>query len=376
MTTIVRIEAATASVPLPTATGLSSRTIYERQYTLVRVMGDDGVAGIGFCYPGHRAAGLATLAVEDLLGPVLLERDAHLVEGAWQAMYQEALLHGRTGSVMRALSALDIALWDRNARAAGLPLHKYLGGTSDRVKAYASGGYYTEGKGAQGIYDEMRAYAEAGFTAVKMKVGRVDRFEDAERIAAARDAIGPRGTLMLDANNAWKTLLPALEALRLWEQYDPYFIEEPFSPDDIQNHARLARETPVPVATGEIEAGRWRTKELLDAGGAVVLQQDGAVCGGISELRRIADLAAAYNVALCPHWFHDLHAPLVSAFPSGDFVEYFPDDKVFNFRALIDRQLTVEKGMIHLHDRPGLGFDFAPEALERYLTAPWATLKA
>jgi L-alanine-DL-glutamate epimerase-like enolase superfamily enzyme len=376
VTKIAKIEAATASVPLPAPTGFSSRTVTQREYALVRVTGDDGVSGIGFCYPGHRAARLATIAVTDLLGPVVVGRDAHLVEGAWGAMYQESLLHGRAGSVMRALSAIDIAMWDRNARAAGLPLHKFLGGRTDRVKAYASGGYYLEGKGPEGVHQEIASYVAKGFTAVKIKVGRVSAAEDADRIAAARDAIGPDGVLMLDANNAWRDLPAALGALRLWEKFNPYWIEEPFSPDDILNHARLAQSTSINVATGEIEAGRWRSKELLDAGAAIILQQDAAVCGGISELRRIADLASAFGVMLCPHWFHDLHAPLVSAFPSGDYVEFFPGNDVLNFSDLIDRQMSFQGGELILHEQPGLGFDFDSDALDKYLVGQWESVKA
>ena len=117
MTSIASIETATATVPLPASVGFSSRTVTQRDYTLVRVTGDDGVSGIGFCYPGHRAASLATSAVGDLLAPAIAGDDAHLVGSAWSKMHQERLLHGRLGSVMRAISAIDIALWDRNARA-------------------------------------------------------------------------------------------------------------------------------------------------------------------------------------------------------------------------------------------------------------------
>jgi len=371
MTSIASIETATATVPLRASVGFSSRTVTQRDYTLVRVTGNDGVSGIGFCYPGHRAAALATSAVADLLAPAIVGDDAHLVESAWSKMYQESLLHGRVGSVMRAISAIDIALWDRNARAAGLPLHKYLGGHSNVVKAYASGGYHLEGKGVDGLGAEVASYVQSGFDAVKIKVGRVSAAEDAERIAAARDELGPHGLLMLDANNAWKDLPSAVNALRMWEEFNPYWIEEPFSPDDILNHARLARETTITVATGELEAGRWRARELLDAGGVPILQHDAAVCGGISELRKIADLASAYGAMLCPHWFHDLHAPLVGAFPGATFVEYFIDSSVFNFGELIDRQLVVRDGEIVLHEHPGLGFDFDEAALSMYLTAPW-----
>ena len=121
----------------------------------------------------------------------------------------------------------------------------------------------------------------------------------------------------------------------------PYWIEEPFSPDQIDNHAKLAAAIRIPVATGEIEAGRWRFKELLDKRAASILQPDAVVCGGITEFRRIAALADCYGVTVCPHWFHDLHVHLVAASPNGQFVEYFPDGKVFNFCEIIDRQLQV-----------------------------------
>lgn len=374
MTVISQVEVATATVPLPVPTGFSSRTVTERQYTLVRVTGDDGVSGIGFCYPGHAAASLATTAVTDLLAPVVVGSDAHHVEGIWKRMYQESLLHGRTGSVMRALSAIDIALWDRNARAAQLPLHKFLGARADRVPAYASGGYYTDGKGPDGLAKELSGYVEAGFKAVKIKIGRLSLKGDVDRLRAAREAIGADVLLMLDVNNAFDDLPSALRAVRAWEKFDPYFVEEPFSPDDLLNHGRLARATSVPIATGEIEAGRWRTKELLDHGGAIILQQDAAVCGGISELRKITNLAEAYGVKVSPHWFHDLHAPLVGAFGGTQFVEYFVGTDVFNFGMLIDRQLQMEDGELVLHDGPGLGFDFDDAKLEQFLTTEWTTV--
>jgi len=157
-----------------------------------------------------------------------------------------------------------------------------------------------------------------------------------------------------------------------YEPYDPYWIEEPFGPDDIANHARLAERTNIPVATGEIEAGRWRFKELLDKEAATILQTDAAVCGGITEFRRIAATAASYGVTLCPHWFHDLHVHLVAATPNATYVEFFPDDAVLNFRRLIDTQLAFEDGHLLLPHRPGLGFDFKPEAVERWAVEAWS----
>jgi L-alanine-DL-glutamate epimerase-like enolase superfamily enzyme len=287
-------------------------------------------------------------------------------------MYQEALLHGRAGSVMRAMSALDIAIWDRNARAANLPLYKYLGAFhSESVPAYASGGYYREDQTPERLGEEMASYVGVGFEAVKMKVGRLDSPDEEKRVAAARESVGPDVSLMLDANNAWADLPTALRFMNRLEKYDPYWIEEPFSPDDIENHARLAKRTPVLVTTGEIEAGRWRHKEILDKQAAAVLQTDAAVCGGITEFRRIAATASSYGVTIAPHWFHDLHVHLVAAIPNGLFVEYFPDDKVLNFRRLINRQMEVHGGKLILPSLPGLGFEFEEEIVAQFSLDGW-----
>lgn len=375
MPIIESISVAACEVPLDHVTAFSTRTVSGRQYGLVKVRSTDGHEGIGFCYVGSHAGVLVTTAVEQLLGPLLIGKESRQSEGLWQLMYQEALLQGRAGSIMRAISALDIALWDLNARSAGLPLHDYLGSVlRESVPAYASGGYYREGKTPALLAKEVEDYVAQGFRAVKIKTGRLSPHEEEERVATAREAIGPDVLLMLDANNAWSDLPTALEYLRRFEPYDPYWIEEPFSPDAIDLHARLAERTPVTVATGEIEVGRWRFRELVTSGSAEILQTDAAVCGGISEWRKIAAHADAHGVTVSPHWFHDLHAPLVAATSNARFVEFFPDDQVLNFRRLIDRQLADREGRLLLHQAPGLGFGFDEQAVGRY-GGTWATVK-
>src|SRR5262249_6369878 len=119
---IDRVQTCTVRVPLDVETSFATRKVAAREYCLVRVKTADGAEGLGFCYAGSSGGSIVAAAVRDLLAPVLIGQDSHRVEGLWQDMYQEALLHGRTGSVMRALSILDNAIWDRNARACGLSL--------------------------------------------------------------------------------------------------------------------------------------------------------------------------------------------------------------------------------------------------------------
>lgn len=376
MPIIQSVQVASVAVPLDKVTSFSTRTVSERHYCLVKVGSKDGHEGIGFCYVGSAGGDIAKVAVEQLLAPKLIGQNSHRSEGLWMDMYNESILQGRAGAVMRGISILDTALWDLNARSVGLPLHHYLGAVvEDRVPAYASGGYYLDGKTPAKLGKEMESYVKQGFKAVKMKVGRLSPSEEEARVKAARKAIGENILLTLDANNAWRDLPTALEYVRRFEAYKPYWIEEPFSPDAIDLHAALARQTKINVATGEMEAGRWRFRELIDAGGAAILQSDAAVCGGITEWRRISAYADLKGVTVCPHWMHDLHAPLVAATPNARFVEFFLDDQVLNFRRLINKQLSFKNGDLILHKTPGLGFEFDESAVKKYAgKAAWSKI--
>ena len=373
MPKIAAIRVCAVSIPLDAPTASATRIATERHYGLVEIEADDGIAGIGFTHLGDRGGKLFVEAAHGLLAPLLIGEDAHRVEGLWEKMYSESLPLGRAGAVMRALSALDIALWDRNARAANLPLYKFLGAARvDRIPAYVGGGYYLPGKTLKMLAEECAGYLAQGFKAVKIKVGRLpDPKDEAARVAAVRKRIGPDVMLMLDANQAWRDLPTALRFLKAYEPYNPYWIEEPFGPDDIDNLARLAAITSIPVATGEMESGRWRFKELIEREAAAILQPSACVVGGITEFRRVAATAASFGIEIWPHWFHDLHVHLVAATPNARFVEFFPDDQVLNFRRLIDAQLVVEGGDLLLPDRPGLGFDFSPDAIKRYVIERW-----
>ncbi|MGE0501958.1 MAG: mandelate racemase/muconate lactonizing enzyme family protein [Rhizobiaceae bacterium] len=372
---IKRIEARLVRMPLKVATSFATRSVKTRDYLLVTVVSDDAI-GLGYTYAGSSAGSVALEAVTALLGPLLIGKSPLMVEGLWERMYRDALLHGRSGAVMRALSAIDIAVWDHNARRAGLPLWQFLGSYTDGyVDCYASGGYYREGKGPEHLADELEGYVEQGFKAVKMKVGMLGLEEEERRMAAARGRIGTDVRLFLDANNAWPDLFTALPFVRRFEPFRPDWLEEPFSPDDIESHARLVASTTIPVATGEIEAGRWRFRALLEARATHVLQADALVCGGITEWRRICGIASSYGVPVYPHAWHDIHVHLAASQPNSAMAEYFVDQEIVCTQPLFDRELKPVGGRITLPTEPGLAFQFNEETLNRHATSGWQTVQ-
>ncbi|MDE1991826.1 MAG: mandelate racemase/muconate lactonizing enzyme family protein [Rhizobiaceae bacterium] len=372
MITIESVAACTINLPLANPVQIATRRIAGRFYTLVRVRCSDGSEGVGICHSGTRFGGLATAAVREMFRPLLLGQDPHRTEGLWQAMYQDSLLNGRSGAVMRALSAIDIALWDRNARSASLPLWRYLGAVSEgTIPVYASGGYYGRSGTPDDLRREMEAYVDAGFKAAKIKIGGAPAL-DLARVAAAREVLGDSRQLMLDANNAWDNLPAALGALRPMLAYQPLFIEEPFGPDDNDNHARLAAALPVPLATGELVAGRWGHRELMERAKITVLQPDAAVCGGITEFRRIAAAAAVAGISVAPHSFQDIHAHLVASTPNALFLEYFTDETIVPIGIVLTRRVKVTDGVAVLPQEPGLGFDFDETVVSRHAVDPWS----
>lgn len=252
VTAILSIEARPVVLPLDVPVAFATRRVLARHYVLVRLAADDGKTGVGFCYAGTLDGTMVSEAVR-VLAPLVLGEEVNRTEGLWEEMYRETLLLGRAGATMRAISATDCACWDHNSRAAELPLYRYLGSTAEgSVPVYASGEYILSDKAPQALADEVAGYVADGHTAVKIKGGREDLLGEEARVAAVRDRIGGDVALMLDANNAFSHLPTATRFTRMYERDDPYWLEEPFSPDDVENHARLAETTSVPVATGDL----------------------------------------------------------------------------------------------------------------------------
>ena len=368
--------------PYASAAGVQNR----RGALLVEIETDSGIVGLGEAGLGGGAT--ATVIDKDLK-PLLVGADPLMIEGLWQKMFMRTRQYGRRGVVMQAISGIDIALWDIAGKVAKLPVYRLLGACRDRVEAYASGGFYQEGKGVDGVAGEAEGYRARGFTGMKMKIGRnpstqthlrqllgntgfceVDPGEDLARVAAVRKALGPQAKLMVDVNCAWSPSF-AIEMGRAMEPYNLYWIEEPVETDDIEGSARVADALHTPIAGYETELGLYGFRELIRRGAVDIVQVDIAWSGGFSEGRRIAAYAQAHHRMVAPHAFagavllvSSLH--FAAAIPNGLVLEWDQNPNAIRDDLLTEPLRLESDGTIRVPERPGLGIELDRAAVERY----------
>jgi len=368
--------------PYGSAGGMQAR----RGALLVEVETDDGIVGIGESGLG---GGATATVIEKDLKPLLVGRDPLMIEGLWQLMFARTRQYGRRGVVMNAISGIDIALWDIAGKVAKLPVYKLLGAARDRVEAYASGGFYQEGKGVDGVAGEAEGYRARGFRGMKMKIGRnpstgshlrhlanmaevceVEPEVDIARVTAVRKALGPQAKLMVDVNCAWSPDF-AISMGRALEPYNLYWIEEPVATDDIDGSARVADALATPIAGYETETGLYGFRELVTRGAVDIVQLDVAWSGGFSEGKRIAAFAQAHHRMVAPHAFAGavlLVASLhyAAAIPNALALEW--DQNPNGLRdELLKKGLRLESdGTVKLPERPGLGIELDRAAVDRY----------
>jgi D-galactarolactone cycloisomerase len=275
-----------------------SQAWYERRGALlVEIVGEDGLSGWGEAF----GPPLLTAPVVEFYKPLLIGADAFATELHWQTLYNRLRDHGQKGLAIEALSAVDIALWDLKGRRLGLPVHRLMGGPlRSRVEAYATGFYRKRGGDAAAyLIDEARQRAEAGFGAIKLKLGfGVD--EDVRLCRAIRKAVGEKMTVMVDANHAYDATA-AIRVGRQIEELDIAWFEEPVPPEDLQGYKQVKSALRIPIAGGEAEFTRWGFRPLIVERAVDILQPDVCAAGGLSECKKIADMANAFGVRVNPH---------------------------------------------------------------------------
>lgn len=331
---------------------------------ICRIFTDDGAEGIGWAHGTDVVVDTILSLSERIIG-----QDPFNTERIWDKMYLPKV-YGRKGFETRAISAVDVALWDIIGKTAGRPISRLLGGYRDRIPAYIAGGYYEKGKGLEQLQEEVRENVRKGAKAIKMKIGAVPIKDDLERIDAVRDAIGPDCLLLVDANNAYNRL-DALKMGYELDKRDIYWFEEPLCPDDIEGCSELVRKLRTPIAIGENEYTRWGFKQLIDAHAAQILNTDALVLGGITEWKKVADYAMASHILIAPHGDQEIHSHLVSAIPNGLIAEYYDTNLNSLLNAMFRTHITLDDdGCISPPSGPGIGVDIDFESLKKFQTYP------
>jgi L-alanine-DL-glutamate epimerase-like enolase superfamily enzyme len=358
---------------------------------VVFVHTDEGITGVGesdvnpwiarACIeaPGTHTMGLG-------LKEMLLGEDPREPERIWEKLYTGSAMNGRRGAVICAMGALDIALWDIRGKAAGKPCWEILGKKAkESITPYAS--LQPTGSSFEEYRDSLVAWAsrakELGFRAGKMEVtlsgpyrhSGLDEPDDrmTEVVAACRAAVGPEFVMMVDVQYTWSDPAVALRTLRDWKGFDLFFVETPLQIDDLKGYARLHREAPMPIAAGEWQNTRFEFEDLMDVGLVDVAQPDVGRVGGLTEARRVTEMAAARGRKIVPHaWKTGISiaasAHLAAVTAHCPYIEFLPANLCDSLlrKELVADELEIHDGRIPLPRKPGLGIEVDRKALERF----------
>lgn len=347
----------------------AAHKILQRDVLLVEVITDLGVTGTAFLTGIGVASGseipVIRHIVEEALRPLTVGENALGITALWNRLYNATRRYGRKGAVVRALSGIDMAMWDLLGQIAGLPIQALLGGARESVMAYASGGYYAGD--LDDFRSEMTRYRDEGFLAVKIKVGSADLQADLKRVEEAREILGPAVLLMVDANENWD-VWTALRFARTIQDLNIHWFEEPIKMEDMDGLHLLSSRSPIPIAVGENEYTRWGFHEIVSNGCAHIVQPDVTRVGGVSEWLKVAHYASAQQVTCVPHAVQELHIPLVCGVDNAPFVEWHATDhpnQGFISELFVEptASLRIDDGFVSPQTKPGFGLmldeDFA-----------------
>jgi L-alanine-DL-glutamate epimerase-like enolase superfamily enzyme len=312
--------------------------------------------------------------INNNLAPRVVGEDAMEVEHIYAKMYQ---LQGRTHhagwAMWCAMSGVDMAIWDVRGKALKQPVWRLMGGSRRKIRAYA-GGISLSYQPPESLAEEAQGYVARGYTALKLRLG--DTVEnDLARVRQVRKVLGDGVDIMIDVNTKY-SMQQMLRLAPGLEECNVYWIEEPFPPDALRDYALLAPQTRIPLAGGENHFLRYQARELLEQNAVQILQMDASKCGGISELKKIADLAAAFRRPIAPHTSMsavNTAATLAVLSSCTNGLIYEGDvSRVNPFRdELVSPAPDIDKdGYIQANDAPGLGIEIDESLIARFPAIP------
>ena len=318
---------------------------------IVRITDADGAIGTGYSYTIGTGGPAIMSLLEKTLAPRLIGREAEEIEAIWrdQLFATHATAVGAITSL--ALAAVDTALWDLRCRRASLPLWWMAGGARQSVPLYSTEGGWLQ-LAPEALVEDALAMREKGFAGSKVKIGKPTVAEDRERLSAVREAVGASQQILTDANQCF-SLSEAIRRADMLAELDIGWFEEPLPADDIGAHATLSRHARVPIAVGESLYSISQFKDYFQLGACSIIQADVARIGGITPWLKVAHMAEAFNVSICPHFLMELHVSLVCAVPNAPMLEYIPQ-----LDAITSSRLDIRDGSAIPPSTSGLGIEW------------------
>jgi len=340
-------------------------------WLVVEIETDAGHVGIG---NAGLCPDICKQIIDSKLKSLLVGEDPTNNEYLFEKMYRSTVAYGRTGAVLAAISALDIALWDIKGLAANQPVFKLLGGrTKEYIPTYYSR-LYT--RNLDSLQAEASQYKAEGFTGMKMRCGYplTDGMEgmrkNVEMVKVVRETVGDDVDIMLEAYMGFNYPY-ARQFLKMLEPFNLRWVEELMLPDEIHNFAKLKQYTDIPLSGGEHAYTRYGFFDLLKADALDIFQFDTNRVGGFTEAQKICTMAHLHGVEVIPHGgqMHNLHV-VMSSF-AAPMAEYFPKTEIEvgneMFWYIFDGEAVAENGKLQLDDnKPGMGLSLKTEGLEHF----------
>jgi D-galactarolactone cycloisomerase len=373
---IKNVEAVPISFPLDTPAQDATGVWDSWNTVIVKITADDGTFGYGEIGPIHGGGIPIFKAIVDhklksmIIGEDIFDRERLYEKMLGKGTSSYAL--GQKGAIVSAVAGIDIALWDLVGKILEVPVYKLLGGcANEKIPAYASGFFGKSGRPLtpKECAEEAKSYADQGFKGVKMKIG-FGRKQDLLNLEAVRNAIGPDLGIMVDANQSY-SYHDVLKIAGDLAAFDLTFLEEPFPVNDLDAMAALASAIEIPIAAGENYYTRFEFRDVLVKRAVNIIQPDIIHAGGITETKKIASMASAWNVPVAPH----IHATvgvaasihLLTSVPNTLAAEYITSGGSYKLRqALYGKAFMAQDGWIKATQEPGLGININEEMFEKF----------
>lgn len=303
------------------------------------------------------------------LREVVVGCDPFDYEQIWNDMWAKTYYYGRFGPVMHVMSGIDMAIWDIMGKAVGKPVHKLLGGSYvDKARAYASA---LMPENADAVKKMVETHAALGYTALKFGWGPLgyDIHFDIGLIKTARKAAGDKMDIMIDIGKRYR-LKESIYVAKALEQLNIYWLEEPLPAEDYIGYKRLTEATTMRIATGEEESGRLAFARLINETHVDIIQPDMSRCGGLTEAKKIATMAADNNILCVPHAFKtgilvaaSIH--LIAAIPNAPVLEFSVTESPIR-KGILKTPFELKDGYVSVPQTPGLGIELNPDVIKKY----------